>query len=557
LAASRVAKAIASPVLQSMGLGRDLRFRERVVELLLELGAEGAHLVRRDVAELDQMPEENVADGRMVLDGRVHERLGEARLVALIVAVAAVAEHVDHDILVELLPELERELDGGDRSDGVVAVDVEDGHAEHFRHARAVGRRGTVDRRGGEADLVVDDDVDRAAGAVALKLREIERLGHDALADERGVAVQQDGQHLAALARVVKSPLPGAGLALNHGIDGLEMTGIRREADADLDARGSGRDRFEAEVILHVTVAHRGVGHVVLGEFVEDELVVLAQDVGEDVEAAAVGHAHDDLLDAVARAVLHDLVEERDDGLPALERETLLADVAGVEELLEQLALEQVRQHPLFLRVGEAVLAQRARFEPVAQPAADGEILDVHVLDAGVAAVGLLHQRDDRAQGHVDLPAAEDELELGVEIGLGELHVLERDLGRGALAEVERVELGDAVAEAAVGADQRVHPCLLDPVGLSGRGRNGAVRASVPPNRQSGAGPLRWLLAAELEAGEEGVPLGIDAGGIGLPLLVKGFKLRTVVGRGGVGAGSAGEIGIKRNPGGHDCHRIA
>ena len=46
----------------------------------------------------------------------------------------------------------------------------------------AILARGAVDRRGGEADLVVDDDVDRAAGAVTLELREIQRLGHDALA---------------------------------------------------------------------------------------------------------------------------------------------------------------------------------------------------------------------------------------------------------------------------------------------------------------------------------------------------------------------------------------
>ncbi len=83
------------------GLGGDLRLEERVVELFLELGAEGADIVGRDVAELDEMAEEDVADGRMILDGRVHERLGEAGLVAFVVAVAAVAEHVDDDVLVE------------------------------------------------------------------------------------------------------------------------------------------------------------------------------------------------------------------------------------------------------------------------------------------------------------------------------------------------------------------------------------------------------------------------------------------------------------------------
>ena len=261
-----------------------------------------------------------------------------------------------------------------------------------------------------------------------------------------------------------------------------------------LAGRG-GDDRLVAEVVLHVAIAHGGVGDVVLGEFVEDELVVLAEDVGQDVEPAAVGHAHDDLLHAVARAILHDLVEDGDDGLAALEREALLADVAGVEEFLEELALEQVGEHALLLGVGEAVLAQRAGLEAVAQPAADGEILHVHVLGADVAAVGLLHQRDDVAQLHRDRLAVADELELEVEIGLGQLHVLERELGGGALAEIERVELGHAVAEAAVGADEGVDAGLLLAVGIAegagagrggGWGKRGAVGRAIAGGARGG-----------------------------------------------------------------------
>ena len=159
---------------------------------------------------------------------------------------------------------------------------------------------------------------------------------------------------------VVEPALPRAGLALDHRINRLEMARVGREADADLRAGARGDDRLVAEVILHVAVAQLGVGHVIFRELVEDEFVVLAQDVGQDVEPAAMGHAHDDLLHAVARTFLHDLVEDGDDGFAALERKALLAHVAGVEEFLEQLALEQVGEHPLFLRVGQRVLAQAA-----------------------------------------------------------------------------------------------------------------------------------------------------------------------------------------------------
>jgi hypothetical protein len=48
-------------------------------------------------------------------------------------------------------------------------------------------------RVGGEADLVVDDEADRAAGAVARQAGEVEGLLDDALTGERGVAVDGDG----------------------------------------------------------------------------------------------------------------------------------------------------------------------------------------------------------------------------------------------------------------------------------------------------------------------------------------------------------------------------
>ena len=64
-------------------------------------------------------------------------------------AAAAVAEHVDDDVLAERLAELEREL--GDPYDGlgVVAVDVEDRRLDHPGdvggvHAGAAARAGAV-----------------------------------------------------------------------------------------------------------------------------------------------------------------------------------------------------------------------------------------------------------------------------------------------------------------------------------------------------------------------------------------------------------------------------
>ena len=103
----------------------------------------------------------------MLADRRVHQRLGEARLVALIVAEAAVAPHVDDDVAVERLAVFDRELAGEGHRFGIVAVDVQDRRLDALGDVGRVRRRARELRAGGEADLVVDDEVEAAAGVVA------------------------------------------------------------------------------------------------------------------------------------------------------------------------------------------------------------------------------------------------------------------------------------------------------------------------------------------------------------------------------------------------------
>ncbi len=141
----------------------------------------------------------NFAEGRALGDVLGDDRLGEGRLVGLVVAVATVAIHVDDDVAAEFLAELEGEQRGPVELQRLLAVHVEDRRLDHLRHVGRVGGRAGIGRRGGEADLVVDDEMDRAAGAVARELGEIEHLRDRALAGEGGIAVEQDRQHLAAV----------------------------------------------------------------------------------------------------------------------------------------------------------------------------------------------------------------------------------------------------------------------------------------------------------------------------------------------------------------------
>ena len=198
------------------GLDRVLLELADLVEYLLQLAlvvAQGVlGLFHRDVAAADQGFGVGLADAALGVDDVVHVRLRHRRVVTLVVPAAAVAQHVDDDVLLELLPEVHGQPRHPDARLGVVAVDVEDRRADHFRDVGAVLRRPGVARRCGEPDLVVDDDVDRAAGAVPAQQRQVQRFGHHALAGERGVAVhhhRHDGEAVGPVA-LVQQVLLGA-----------------------------------------------------------------------------------------------------------------------------------------------------------------------------------------------------------------------------------------------------------------------------------------------------------------------------------------------------------
>jgi hypothetical protein len=91
---------------------------------------------------------------------------------------------------------------------------------------------------GGETDLVVDDDVKGAARAIAPGLRQIERFHDHALADERRVAVQDDGQHLRAIA-ILAPVLACAAPNLPPPDSRFRGGGIERQRQVHRDRRAS------------------------------------------------------------------------------------------------------------------------------------------------------------------------------------------------------------------------------------------------------------------------------------------------------------------------------
>ena len=140
--------------------------------------------------------------------------------------------------------------------------------------------------------------------------------------------------------------------------------------------------------------------------------------VASTLSRPAVGHAHDRAVEPVVGRRLEDGVEDGDQALAALDAEALLADPLGAEELLEGLGgVEPVEDVALVLDV-ERLLA--LALDLLLDPVLLVQVLDVHVLDADGAAVGVAQHPQDLAEDRLVLaPQAAGE-ELAVEVPDGE-----------------------------------------------------------------------------------------------------------------------------------------
>ena len=122
-----------------------------------------------------------------------------------------------------------------------------------------------------------------------------------------------------------------------------------------------------------------GLEHPLALELAQDHVVRTADDVREDVEAAAVGHPDHDLARAVAGGELDRLVEHRHHHVEPLDRELLLPEEAAPQVLLHPLDLGEPPQQRALLVLGEC-LAVATRLDRRSQPDAllvVGDVLDL------------------------------------------------------------------------------------------------------------------------------------------------------------------------------------
>ena len=186
----------------------------------------------------------------------VHHGLGKARLIALVVTVAAVADQVNHKVFVKPYAIGERQARRLDRRLRVIGVHVHDWNPEAPRQVARVDRAPALLGRGGEPDLVVGDDMNRAPSVVTRQAKKIQRLGHYALAREGRIAMDEDRQRPRGIEARRPRPIHlssgSARHSLDHGVDRFEVTRVRRERHNEARGLTLFHGAPRPRVILHV-----------------------------------------------------------------------------------------------------------------------------------------------------------------------------------------------------------------------------------------------------------------------------------------------------------------
>ena len=160
------------------------------------------------------------------VDRSIHGGLCEARFVDLVVAGPPIADEIDHDVALEGGAPVRSDLGGAPDGFGVIAVDVQDGRFDQSGDVDGRPRAAALFRQCGEAELVVDDDVNRAAQVERGHARQLQHFRNEALAGKARIRMQEQGQNLSVPA-MPTSRLFGARTALRNDRRQLQMRGMR------------------------------------------------------------------------------------------------------------------------------------------------------------------------------------------------------------------------------------------------------------------------------------------------------------------------------------------
>ena len=315
----------------------------------------------------------------MRLDLAVAQRLRDRRIVHFAVAVPPVADQVDHHGRLELVAVIERHLAHAHHRVWILRVHVENRDGQALGQIGGVTRRPAVLRSGRKADQVVHDNVNRAADRKALNARHVQHFGTNALARERRISVHHYRYH--APPAVFAAPLLlRAGPADHHRIDRFQMAGIRYQMNFHVASVRRVESSRSAHVIFHVAAA-QGAAWVHVLESREHIRCRAPHGVHHHVEPSAMAHRQHRFFRALIGRRAQDRIQERNQRAFAFQRIPLRAQVARLQNLLEDIRANQQIENSRPVRL------RRIRFHALLDPCAFLAVRNVHEFHADAAAV--------------------------------------------------------------------------------------------------------------------------------------------------------------------------
>ena len=115
--------------------------------------------------------------------------MGETRFITFVVSPSAECVKVDHDIPLEFLSKVHSQRNHLGNCFGIFAIDMENGDLQHLCDVGGVGCAASLSWLGGETNLIVDHDMQRATSLVTLKFAEVKGFLNHSLACKRCIAV--------------------------------------------------------------------------------------------------------------------------------------------------------------------------------------------------------------------------------------------------------------------------------------------------------------------------------------------------------------------------------
>ena len=167
----------------------------------------------------------------------VHAGLRDRRLIRLVVTSPSVRDKIDHHVLIELIAVVHGQLRDEHHRLWVITIDVEYGRLNHLGNVGAILCGARIGRlAGGKTDLIVQHNVQRAAGAVGTRLGHLKRFHDDALTCKGRVSMQHD-RHDFLPNKVIAAVLPRTNRALYDRRHNLQVRGVEGQRQVHLASR--------------------------------------------------------------------------------------------------------------------------------------------------------------------------------------------------------------------------------------------------------------------------------------------------------------------------------